>query len=107
MLSHSEDYYAYKWTEDRDEIILDFSQCRCFSELHHVLKEGFGFPDYYGENLDALWDCLDGYCDNEMTVTIMGVSALPKEFMSYMERILEVFEDVHRSTPNITFEVVS
>ena len=26
--------------------------------IHRILKETLGFPDYYGENLDALYDCL-------------------------------------------------
>ena len=27
---------------------------------HKILKEKLELPDYYGENLDALWDCLTG-----------------------------------------------
>jgi RNAse (barnase) inhibitor barstar len=27
-------------------------------EGHDYLKEIFNFPDYYGKNLDALYDCL-------------------------------------------------
>ena len=28
------------------------------SEGHDYLKETLNFPDYYGKNLDALYDCL-------------------------------------------------
>ena len=28
------------------------------AKLHEYLKETFGFPSYYGMNLDALYDCL-------------------------------------------------
>ena len=31
---------------------------RLKSDYHRYLKEKFDFPDYYGENLDALYDCL-------------------------------------------------
>ena len=27
-------------------------------EVHSYLKEKFAFPEYYGKNLDALYDCL-------------------------------------------------
>ena len=39
-------------------IELDFSQCTDRSEVHAYLKKQFGFPDYYGNNLDALFDVL-------------------------------------------------
>lgn len=39
-------------------INLDFSQCKDRSDVHAYLKEQFGFPDYYGNNLDALHDVL-------------------------------------------------
>lgn len=26
--------------------------------LHQALKDGLHLPDYYGMNMDALWDCI-------------------------------------------------
>ena len=52
------------------DITLDFTGCKYFLELHDVLKKAFGFPDYYGKNLDALWDCLDNYCDWDLCVYV-------------------------------------
>lgn len=39
-------------------INLDFSQCQNKNQVHAYLKEQFEFPDYYGNNLDALYDVL-------------------------------------------------
>lgn len=89
------------------EIILDFTGCKYFLEIHNVLKKAFGFPDYYGENLDALWDCLDNYCDWDLCVYVKGLHTLPKELEEYMHKIIMIFARVHSTTPNIVFELIS
>ena len=88
-------------------ITLDFTGCRYLGEIHKILKDKFGFPEYYGENLDALWDCLDNYCDYNLHVYIKGLASLPKEFYDYMNKVWKIFCRVNSTTPNITFEIVS
>lgn len=39
-------------------LILDGLKMFTKEEAHRHLKEGFQFPDYYGANLDALYDLL-------------------------------------------------
>lgn len=41
-------------------VILDGEDFASVSELHQRLKEKLHLPDFYGGNLDALWDCLTG-----------------------------------------------
>ena len=55
---HEPEYYEFKEITE-NPIILDFSKCKYLGEIHLMLKEKFGLPEYYGENWDALWDCLD------------------------------------------------
>ena len=38
--------------------ILDGRYMLSKAEAHRYLQETFGFPAYYGKNLDALYDCL-------------------------------------------------
>ena len=87
-------------------IVLDFTGCSHWSKIHKIIKESFDFPDYYGENLSALWDCLDGYCSHRLQVYIKGIDTLTEEYFEYMKKILEVFDDVHQENPNITFEII-
>ena len=47
------------------EYILDCTRVRSLSELHGELAALLSFPDYYGANLDALYDCL-----TDMAVTL-------------------------------------
>lgn len=40
------------------ELVLDCRQLADRERAHDYLKATLGFPDYYGRNLDALYDCL-------------------------------------------------
>ena len=40
------------------KVILDGNYMSAKDEMHRYLKEKFQLPDYYGRNLDALYDCL-------------------------------------------------
>ena len=90
-------------------IILDFTGCRYSGEVHLVLKTKFGLPDYYGENWDALWDCMDGlFCERgAFKINIYGFMTLPYDLREHCGAMLKVFEDVHKETPNVTFELIS
>ncbi len=102
------DRYAFK-TINENPIILDFNGCKYLGEIHQILKTKFGLPEYYGENWDALWDCLRYlWVDGEhIKVNICGFLSLPDDLREYCKTMLEVFDDVNESTPNITFEIVS
>ena len=41
-----------------DEIIIDCSSICTKEDLHRIFRETLSFPDWYGNNLDALHDCL-------------------------------------------------
>lgn len=43
------------------EVILDLTRLTDRMHAHIYLQEQFGFPEWYGRNLDALYDCLTEY----------------------------------------------
>lgn len=90
-------------------VILDFTGCKYLGEIHRILKTKFGLPEYYGENRDALWDCLRYlWSDGEkIKVEIYGFTSLPDDLREYCKDMLEIFDDVHKDTPNVTFELIS
>ena len=89
-----------------NKIILDFTGCKYLGDIHKVLKKEFGFPEYYGENLSALWDCLDNYCDYILSVYIKGFEALPINFHDYRQKLWDVFCRVSENNPNISFQII-
>ncbi|MBS6457065.1 MAG: barstar family protein [Firmicutes bacterium] len=40
-----------------DPVVLHLDGCKDWGALHRRIRKTFGFPDYYGENWDAMWDC--------------------------------------------------
>lgn len=77
--------------EKQEKLIIDFTGCKYFAEIHKRIKEGLKFPDYYGENLDALWDLMSE--PRDAFITIKGIHDLPKSFDEYVEKLLKTFED--------------
>lgn len=40
------------------ETTIDCSNIRSREDLHRLFQEALSFPEWYGSNLDALYDCL-------------------------------------------------
>lgn len=96
--------YAFKPLSE-NPIKIDLSRCRYLGELHLLLKEKFGLPEYYGENWDALWDCMDGRfgdCD-EVIIEVSGYNEMNEELQTGCRTMLEIFEEVEAKTPHVHF----
>ena len=61
-------------------------------EAHEYLKEVFSFPEYYGKNLDALFDCL-----SEMRIDRITIINSEKG-TNYFFAVLDVLNDLDIET---------
>ena len=68
------------------------------------ITEALQFPDHYGKNLDALFDCLAEIC-KPVAVTLFGTSALTAALGSYGSMMLRVFSDAAAENPNLSVEI--
>ena len=67
--------------------VLDAAKMKTKTEAHPYLKEVLQLQDYYGGNLDALYDCLSEMEDIEVEIQNMP------EGKSYVSKILNVMRD--------------
>ena len=82
------------------EVQLD---CRGFvprSELHKAFVEALSFPDHYGNNLDALHDCLTALSEETMLVLLYW-DAAEESLGRYAAALKRVLEDSASENPNL------
>lgn len=63
---------------------------------HAYLKEQFGFPEYYGYNLDAFYDCL-----TDLGACIVVWMKDEKEVPAYALKVLRELKEATVKNPNI------
>lgn len=88
-------------------IILDFDGIKSLWTLHEYFKEVFNLPDYYGHNMDALWDCLDCSFEFPTTIVLKNIEKIPSEMNEATEIMLELFEDLQRDNEKVTVQIES
>ena len=82
-------------------IVLDIRSFDTKAALHQYLKEQLDFSDYYGENLDALYDELTSSV--EAIALVLQYAAKPVgEMAEYLPRVLEVFRDAARENYHLS-----
>lgn len=79
------------------EVILECALLAQKATAHPHLKERFSFPDWYGNNLDALYDCLTELSDCRILLQEpAALFAAP-----YGEAVLDTLRDAARSNPGL------
>ncbi|MCY9288533.1 barstar family protein [Bacillus haynesii] len=88
-----------------DVIILDGDKFRTLDSLHKILKERLDLPDYYGENLNALWDSLTGWIERPVTI-IWRDFEKSKSYLGYnADEVLEVFKEAQDELGDLIIKV--
>ncbi|MBR2189417.1 MAG: barstar family protein [Eubacterium sp.] len=81
-------------------IRLDFTNLSSREEIHNLIANRLDFPDWYGANLDALYDCLtDLHDDICLEIQMPGEDA---PLATYLERVRRVLQDASRETGRLS-----
>jgi len=75
-----------------DKYVVDFSDVKYYAEIHEVLKRDLDFPDYYGGNTDALWDCLTDILGDSSQIEMIGFENVEKCYKDEWNSIIRIFK---------------
>ncbi len=95
-----------EYISTENPVVLDFTHCKTFNDLYNVISVSFDFPEFFGKNPDALWDCMRDYCEKGTQIIVKGSKNIHENLKDEFALILRVFNRVHKETPNITFEII-
>lgn len=84
-------------------VILDGALILDREMLHDTLSAALHLPEWYGRNLDALYDCLNDV-QEETVVILRDPAALEEHLGGYGRRLLNLLEEVYRVNPHVQLE---
>ena len=75
------------------EYIIDFTNVNYYLEMHAVIMYSLDFPDYYGCNWDAFWDCLNDMYGDPTYIKIIGIEVIERKFDDEAEQIIGILQE--------------
>lgn len=71
--------------------ILDLTGCKYLGELHKRIKEALDFPEHYGENWSAFWDCINCDCEIQF-LSVIGTQTISEDLKPSIIKMTEILE---------------
>ena len=82
-------------------ITMDCGQLKSAPEFHDALAVAMEFPDYYGKNLDALFDCLTDI-HQEQELVLLNWHPFSYAVKDYAEKLMYVFRCACQENTRLT-----
>lgn len=72
------------------EIRIIGARCSSKEKLHEYIAQKLDFPDFYGENLSALADCLSDICEPTRITIAINEDDIDPGMQAYVIRFVQV-----------------
>ena len=79
--------YQYK-----EKYTIDFTNVEHYLEMHLTIAKSLDFPDYYGCNWSAFWDCLADMYGDPIHIEIIGLDVIERKFDDSARKIIEILK---------------
>lgn len=86
------------------KIILDGTKMTDIKQTHKYFMNILNLPDFYGQNLDSLWDMLMEI-DEDTEIELINAMNMKISLKGYSERLLELFYTAVENNTKLSFEM--
>lgn len=83
-----------KYYKQKEKYILDFSNINSAEDMHKIIKCEFNFPDYYGMNWDAFWDCMTDMVGTRLDIEVIGLDKIYSKFAKSVDILIDSLRDL-------------
>lgn len=80
--------------------VIDGKKMTGRNEAHDELFHALELPEYYGRNLDALWDCMT---EMQGDVVLESSAEMLSHLEAYGFKLLQTMREAAEKNPNLTF----
>lgn len=80
--------YKYK-----DKYTIDFTKVEYYLEMHFSIRDALDWPDYYGCNWDAFWDCLTDMVGRKIHIEILGLDVIERKFGKEAQTMIDILKE--------------
>ena len=80
--------YQYK-----DKYTIDFTKVEYYLEMHFAIRDALDWPDYYGCNWDAFWDCLTDMVGRKIHIEILGLEVIERKFGKEAQTMIDILKE--------------
>lgn len=79
---------------DNNHFIVDFTNVKNYFDMHFIIRDSLDFPDYYGCNWDAFWDCLTDMLtlDGTIHIEVIGLDVVKEKFDDSADKIVKILK---------------
>ncbi|RKT01432.1 barstar family protein [Chryseobacterium defluvii] len=81
-------------------IYIDFTDIGDYEDFYTQLKEKISLPEYFGDNLDALYDVITGGLEMPLHIEFVNMSV---DQLEIFEDLLTTLEDAEEELESFTF----
>ena len=82
------------------ELVLNGLEITTKEELHDRIAQDLNLPDWYGRNLDALYDCLTDLTE-DVKITLLSFDVLEQHLGRYAKGLQSMLKDAAAENPHI------